>query len=131
MNYSRNAKRGSLKNRGPKSFQKEYFPGLMKLPVLYSDTALVPNTPVNVILGALILKEYTGMSDEDIMNTLMFDIRYHYALHTTSFIEQPLSDRSLGRFRQRCILYERQTGIDLNHDTITGLSEEMVAMMGC
>ena len=33
----------------------------------------------------------------------MFDIRYQYALHTTSFIEQPLSDRTLGRFRERCI----------------------------
>jgi len=59
----------------------------------------------------------------------MFDIRYQYALHTTSFIEQPLSDRTLGRFRERCITYEKQTGIDLLHDTITSLSEEMAAMM--
>jgi len=28
----------------------------------------------------------------------MFDIRYQYALRTTSFEEQPLSDRTLSRF---------------------------------
>lgn len=82
-----------------KSFFRENFPRIDEAPyaVLYSDTASRPNTPVNVIVGALILKEYTGMSDDDIMNALMFDIRYQYALHTTSFMEQPLSDRTLSR----------------------------------
>lgn len=120
-----------LEKSWAKVFSEKIFPRIDEAPyaVLYSDTASRPNTPVNVIIGALILKEYTGMSDDDIMNALMFDIRYQYALHTTSFMEQPLSDRTLGRFRQRCILYESQTGIDLLHDTITGLSEEMAVMI--
>ncbi len=129
----------SLTNRGKKFLEKSWakifaekiFPKIDEIPyaVLYSENASRPNTPVNVIVGALILKEYTGMSDDDILNALMFDIRYQYALHTTSFIEQPLSDRSLGRFRERCIAYERQTGIDLLHDTIIALSEEMAEMI--
>jgi len=72
---------------------------------------------------------FTGQRDDDFNTSLMFDIRYQYALHTTYFIEQPLSDRTLGRFRERCITYEKQTGVDLLHDTITSLSEEMAAMM--
>ena len=114
-----------------KVFAEKIFPKINEAPyaVLYSDTASRPNTPVNVIIGALILKEFTGQSDEDFNTSLMFDIRYQYALHTTSFIEQPLSDRTLGRFRERCITYEKQTGIDLLHDTITSLSEEMATMM--
>jgi len=84
---------------------------------------------VDVIIGALILKEYTGMSDDEILKALMFDIRYQYALHTTSFLEEPLSDRSLGRFRERCITYERQAGIDLLHNTITSLSKEMAVLI--
>ncbi len=121
----------ALEKSWAKVFAEKIFPKIDETPyaVLYSDTASRPNTPVNVIIGALILKEFTGQSDDDINTSLMFDIRYQYALHTTSFIEQPLSDRTLGRFRERCITYEKQTGIDLLHDTITALSEEMAAMM--
>lgn len=35
---------------------------------------------------------------------------------TTSMKEQPMSDRTLGRFRARCLEYEAKTGIDLIHD---------------
>jgi len=120
-----------LEKSWAKVFAEKIFSRIDETPyaVLYSETASRPNTPVNVIIGALILKEYTGMSDDEILNALMFDIRYQYALHTTSFLEQPLSDHSLGRFRERCITYERQTGIDLLHDTIISLSEEMAVMI--
>lgn len=60
----------------------------------------------------------------------MFDVRYQYALHTTSFEEQPLSDRTLSRFRERCITYETQTGIDLIKDCITKLSSPIAEIMG-
>lgn len=81
------------------------------------------------MIGALILKEFTGASDDDICSSLMFDIHYQYALHTTSFLEQPMSDRTLGRFRERCLSYKKQTGVDLLHDTITSLSQEMAELM--
>lgn len=120
-----------LEKSWAKVFSEKIFPKIDEAPyaVLYSDVASRPNTPVNVIIGCLLLKEYLGISDDDILNALMFDIRYQYALHTTSFIEQPLSDRTLGRFRERCMTYEDQTGIDLLHDTITGLAEETAALM--
>lgn len=57
------------------------------------------------------------------------DIRYQYALHTTSFEEQPLNDCTLGRFRARCNSYEQITGIDLVHDCIIKLSSSMATMM--
>lgn len=82
-----------------------------------------------MIIGALILKEIFGLTDEEIVETLPFDIRYQYALHTTSFEEQPLNDRTLGRFRARCNAYEEMTGIDLIHDCIVKLSSSMAAMM--
>ena len=47
------------------------------------------------------------------MDSLLFDIRFQYALHTTSFKEQPVSDRTFSRFRRRCLTYETETGIDL------------------
>ena len=60
----------------------------------------------------------------------MFDIRYQYALHTTSFKEQPLSDRTLSRFRARCLAYETETGIDLIHICVTSLAKEIAEFMG-
>ena len=39
--------------------------------------------------------------------------RYQYALHTNSFEEQPVSKRTLSRFRSRLAAYELMTGEDL------------------
>ena len=47
-----------------------------------------PNAPINVIVGALILKDFTGQTDDEMLASCEFDLRYQYALHTTSFEEQ-------------------------------------------
>lgn len=98
--------------------------------VLYSNKDSRPNTPVNVIMGSLLLKELQGLTDDEVVEALIFDVRYQYALHTTSYEEQPLSDRTLGRFRERCLAYETETGIDLIKNCILQLSEELTAFMG-
>ena len=115
-----------------KVFAEKVFPAIHEedFSVLYSNKASRPNTPVNVIVGALILKEALGVTDDEMVEGLMFDLRYQYALHTTSFEEQPLSDRSLSRFRARCLAYETETGIDLIHTCITGLAKEISEFMG-
>jgi len=120
-----------LEKSWAKYFAEHIFPKIDEKPyaVLYSDKDSRPNTPVNVQIGALILKEFTNLSDDDILTSLMFDIRFQHALHTTSFIEQPLNDRTLGRFRERCATYEKETGIDLLHETIESLADEMATIM--
>ena len=120
-----------LEKSWAKYFAEHIFPKIDERPyaVLYSGKDSRPNTPVNIQIGALIIKEFKGLSDDELLEALMFDIRFQYALHTTSFLEQPMSDRTLGRFRERCSAYERETGIDLLHDTIVSLSGEMAEMM--
>lgn len=114
-----------------KYFAEFIFPKIDEIPyaVLYSDKDSRPNTPVNVQIGALLIKELTNLSDDELLESLMFDIRFQYALHTTSFAEQPLSDRTLSRFRARCAAYETEQGVDLLHETITSLSLEMAELM--
>ena len=114
-----------------KYFAEFIFPKIDEIPyaVLYSDKDSRPNTPVNVQIGALLIKELTNLSDDELLESLMFDIRFQYALHTTSFAEQPLSDRTLSRFRARCAAYETEQGEDLLHETITSLSSEMAELM--
>lgn len=120
-----------LEKSWAKYFADHIFPEIDEVPfaVLYSDRPSRYNTPVNVIIGALILKEIFGLTDEEIVETLPFDIRFQYALHTTSFEEQPLNSRTLGRFRARCNSYEELTGIDLIHDCIIKLSVSMASLM--
>jgi hypothetical protein len=82
--------------------------------VLYSSNAASrPNTPVNVVVGALLLKEMFGSTDDELLEEILFDVRYQVALHTTSDTEQPVSDRTLSRFSERLYSYEAETGIDL------------------
>ena len=121
-----------LEKSWAKTFSDRIFPAINEdiFSVLYSSKASRPNTPVNVIVGALILKEALGDSDDELVQALMFDIRYQHALHTTSFEEQPLSDRTLSRFRARCLAYETETGIDLIHICVTSLSKEISEFMG-
>ena len=108
-----------------KIFAEDVFPHIdeERFSVLYSEKASRPNTPVNVIVGALIIKELFGISDDEIVDNLMLDPRYQLALHTSSYQEQPLSDKSLSRFRMRCYNYEQTHGIDLYHDCVIGLAE--------
>ena len=85
-----------------------------RLECLYSsDKASRPNTQVNVIIGTLIIKELFNLSDEEVVEDLLLDPRFQYALHTTSFEEQPISDKTLTRFHQRCYDYERLNNVDL------------------
>ncbi|MDO4339787.1 MAG: transposase [Eubacteriales bacterium] len=74
-----------------KYFAEYIFPKIDETPyaVLYSNKDSCPNTPVNVQLGALLIKELTGLSDDELLSSLMFDVRFQYALHTTSCTEQP------------------------------------------
>jgi len=98
------------------TFSKKIFPFIKedRFSVLYSDNpASRPNNPVNVYFGLLILREIFNQSDEEVLNSLMFDIRYQHALHTTSFPEQPVSKNSLTNFRKAVYRYNQEHGIDL------------------
>ena len=72
-----------LKNSWAETFSKKIFPFIKeyKFRVLYSDNkASWPNNPVNVYFGLLILREIFNQSDEEALNSLIFDIRYQYVL---------------------------------------------------
>ena len=121
-----------LKKGWSQVFSEQIFPKINeeRFAVLYSDNpATRPNTPVNVIIGMFILKEIYNHTDDDLLEEVLFDIRYQNALHTTSFAEQPVSDRTLSRFRERLYAYEQETGIDLMKEEMESLAGAFVEMM--
>lgn len=123
--------RKALEKSWAKIFADEIFPAIdeERFSVLYSDKASRPNAPVNVIIGALIIKELFDYSDDEIVENLMLDLHLQYALHTTSFAEQPISDKTLSRFRRRCYDYETLHGVDLYHDCVKDLSGKIAKIM--
>lgn len=121
----------ALENSWAQIFADEIFPAIdeERFSVLYSDKASRPNAPVNVIIGALIIKELFDYSDDEMVENLMLDLHLQYALHTTSFAEQPLSDKTLSRFRRRCYDYENLHGVDLYHDCVKDLGSKIAKIM--
>lgn len=91
--------RKALEKSWAKIFADEIFPSIdeERFSVLYCDKSSRPNAPVNVIIGAFIIKELFDYSDDEIVENLMLDLHLQYALHTTSFAEQPISDKTLSR----------------------------------
>lgn len=130
MNLTEREKK-ALDKSWAKIFSVEIFPAIdeERFSVLYSDKASRPNTPVNVIIGALIIKELFDYSDDEIVENLMLDLHLQYALHTTSYEEQPISDKTLSRFRKRCYDYETLHGLDLYHDCVKDLSGKISKIM--
>ena len=116
---------------GPGIFADDVFPQIdeKRFAVLYSDKASRPNNPVNVIVGALIIKELSGISDDEVVDNLMLDPRYQVALHTTSLRSTRSATRVCpgsvsGRYN-----YEKTHGVDLYHDCVTNLAEASARMM--
>lgn len=113
-------------------FSEKVFPAIdeERFSVLYSENqASRPNTPVNFIIGALILKEINGLSDEELIASICCDVRYQYALHTTQCKEQPVSDRTFSRFRERLYNYTLETGRDLLAEEMENLTEVFTKYM--
>jgi len=115
-----------------KAFADAIFPSIReeRFAVLYSNNpATRPNTPVNVTVGGLMLKEMLSLSDDDMVTGIVFDLRLQYALHTTSFAEQPISDRTFSRFREKLYEYELETGRDLIKEEMLHLSDKIAEFM--
>ncbi|MDR3598357.1 transposase [Clostridium sp.] len=93
--------------------------------VLYSDKASRPNSPINVIIGLLIIKEIFQQTDEELIGSIHFDIRYQYALNTTNYETQPVSINTLTNFRNKLVEYENSTGEDLIKAEVEALAESI------
>jgi len=105
-------------------FSEIIFPAIneKRFSVLYSETeGSRPNNPMNAVVGSLVLKKLLRLTADELLASILCDVRFQYTLHTTSFKEQPFSDRTFSRFRERLYLYMLETGIDL-------LQEEMESM---
>jgi len=121
-----------LKNSWAEMFSNTIFPMINeeRFSVIYSDNpATRPNNPVNVYVGLLMLREIFGQSDAEALDSLIFDIRFQYALHTTSFEEQPVSKNSLSNFRTAVYKYNEEHGVDLIQEEVESDAKEFSKLL--
>ena len=93
---------------------------------LYSDKASRPNSPVNILVSALILKELKGISYDELMESVMFDLRFKTALGLADIGEVPFSRATLFNFQNRLLDYQQQTGLNLIEQVFDNLSADQI-----
>ena len=93
---------------------------------LYSETASRPNVAVNILVSALILKELRGISYDELMESVMFDLRFKVALGLVNIDDAPFSRGTLFNFQNRILEYEIQTGINLIEQVFDRLTAQQL-----
>lgn len=123
-----------VQNSWAKGFGEIVFPAINEdrfAPLYSTSKASRPNAPVNAIISALIIKEMLGLTEDELLASIICgDVRFQYALHTTSFTEQPFSDRTFSRFRERLYNHTQETGRDLLHEEMESLAAEFAEYLG-
>ena len=117
-----------LENSKEKWFYKLIFCNIdeTKFRPLYSDKASRPNAAVNILVSSLILKELNGLSFDELMASIQFDLRYKVALGLSSINEVPFVRASLFNFQNRISDYEQQTGINLIESIFDSLTAQQI-----
>ena len=104
-------KKKRLKQSWAEVFRTKIMPNINEEPyrVLYSDVGSRPNTPVNILVGLLIIKPLTGDSDDSLLDTVFFNEKVQYALGILNDDEDLISKNMISNFRMRIFNYEAET----------------------
>jgi len=98
---------------------------------MYSTTASRPNVPVNVLVGAEILKSGYGWSDDELYEQVSFNLQVRHALGLQDLGAQMFTLRTLYNFRRRIREYTVETGRNLMQavfEDVTDTQLEAVAV---
>lgn len=120
-----------LENGWPGAFKNKALPKLVELekhfsPLYSNNPNTRPSTPTYLVLAFFLLKELFGLTDDQLIEEVQFNIEFQYALKTTSLSDQPINQRTLNRFRTAISMYEQKTGIDLMELYFYGVAEDLV-----
>lgn len=98
--------------------------------VLYSENKSRPNSPVNMLVSLLLLKELNHLTDEELIESLAFDYRFHYALGIEDIEKERICINTLTNFRKRLVEYEIKTGKDLLKEEFEHINEQLAKNIG-
>jgi hypothetical protein len=93
---------------------------------LYSEEASRPNIPVNVLMGAEILKSGFGWSDEELYEQVCFNLQVRHALGLRDLRNAIFTLRTHYNFRRRMREYEEETGVNLFQKAFEQVTDEQL-----
>ncbi len=107
--------RQRLENSWAETFYREVFCRIDEetFAVLFSDEFSRPNSAVNQLLGADILKIGFGWSDEELIEQVNYNLQVRYALGLDDLGSAVFTLRTLYNFRRRIREHEERTGENL------------------
>jgi hypothetical protein len=94
--------------------------------VLFSDQPSRPNVPINILVGAEILKAGFGWSDEQLHDEILFNLQIRYALGLRDMRTVPFELRTLYHFRQRLGRRTQETGENLLDEVFVQVTDEQL-----
>lgn len=97
--------------------------------ILYSDEPSRPNSPINILIGAEILKAGFGWSDEELYDHIQFNLQVRYALGVHDIGEMPFELRTLYYFRSRLSRHMQETGENLLEQVFVQITDEQLAKL--
>lgn len=89
---------------------------------LFSEEGGRPNVPVNILISALILKERKSWSYNELMESILFDMRTKTALGLSNIDYKPFSRATIFNFQNKLSDYEQENGINLLEKTFDNLT---------
>jgi hypothetical protein len=98
---------------------------------LYRDApASRPNTPVNVLVGAMILQHLNDWTFEELADRVGFDLKIRAALGVWSVGEEPFCRATLFNFQKRLRDHMVATGNNKFQEVYDGLTQEQLKRFG-
>lgn len=98
---------------------------------LYSESpATRPNTPINVLVGAMILQDLRDWTFEELLDQVAFDLKVRAALGLWSLDQESFCRATLFNFQKRLRDYMVATGRDKFQAVFDGLTEDDLKEFG-
>lgn len=98
--------------------------------VLYSNKKSRPNTPVNQLVGSLVLKHLFNWTFEELFKRLNFDLLTRYAIGIRSLEEEIFSEATIYNFQNKIIAHFVTTGKDLLKTVFDSLTNNQLEEFG-
>jgi hypothetical protein len=113
------------------AFYRQVFCRIDEAPfaVLYADEPSRPNTSINMLMGAEILKAGHGWSDEELYDAIQFNLQVRYALGLRDMTTVPFELRTMYNFRQRVSHHMQATGENLVDQVFVQVTDQQLAAL--
>jgi hypothetical protein len=94
--------------------------------VLYSEDASRPNTPINVIVGADVLKAGFGWTDLELADQMAFNLQVRHALSLDDLTMEVPELRTSYNWRRRVHEHAEATGTNLYQEAYAQVTDEQL-----